>query len=202
MKILSVIIPALNEERYLGDTLAGVAAAIEDLHQPFPEVSVEVIVVDNDSTDATADIASQGGAKVVPEPIRNISRARNAGAEEASGDVFLFLDADTLIPPGLFARVVTALNDPSCVGGAFQTDHRPRLRFLRFYCWCWRMASRINVLAQGACQFYRREAFETAGGYDEEIFMGEDVEFYWTVGRQALSAGKKLSYITDLEVVP
>lgn len=202
MKTLSVIIPALNEERCLGATLAAIDASTNALAQRHPDISVELIVVDNDSTDATAEIARKSGATVVSEPLRNISRARNSGARNATGDAFVFIDADTLIPPELFPRIVTALEDAGCAGGAVRPDHRPAGMFMQFYVWCWRVAGQISGMAQGACQFYRRETFEAVGGYDEEIFMGEDVEFYWTVGRHAKRSGQKLTYFKDVLVIP
>jgi len=76
----SVIVPAFNEEAFLGHTL-------DALRQAMATVSLhgEVIVTDNNSTDTTAEIAAASGAKVVFEPVNQISRARNAGARQAAG---------------------------------------------------------------------------------------------------------------------
>lgn len=95
----SIIIPAYNEEALLANTL-------EVLHKTMAEIplSGEIIVTDNNSTDRTPEIAKAVGAKVVFEPINQISRARNTGAKHAEGRYLVFIDADTLAPPGPFAN--------------------------------------------------------------------------------------------------
>ncbi|MGH7970447.1 MAG: glycosyltransferase [Limisphaerales bacterium] len=201
MKPLSVIIPALNEENYLGATLQRLAAAAEVL-QSSHHCPVQVIVVDNQSTDQTASIARGLGAIVVPEPVRNIARARNAGARVAEGEVLFFLDADTLVPASVLTRVATVMSDPSCVGGAVDVQHRPARALLRLYVRAWRVLGRLTGMAQGAAQFWRRETFFALGGYDETMYMGEDVDFYWRMSRAAEKAGQKVCYVWDVQVVP
>ena len=82
MKSLFVIIPALNEERHIGATLVRLGQAVREL-ESGPGGPVQIIVVDNDSTDQTDALARSFGAVVVAEPIRNIARARNTGARAA-----------------------------------------------------------------------------------------------------------------------
>src|SRR4029078_12159401 len=89
---LSVIIPAFNEETCLPATLAAVGEAADGLR-------CDVICVDNESTDRTREIALARGAVVVSESVHNIGRVRNTGARAARGDVLVFVDADTWIPP-------------------------------------------------------------------------------------------------------
>src|SRR5439155_26146228 len=84
----SLVIPAFTEEAYLPATLASVQRA---------EAGIEIIVVDNDSSDRTADVAASYGATIVREHEHNVARVRNAGASAANGDVVVFLDADTLV---------------------------------------------------------------------------------------------------------
>ena len=90
---LSIIIPAFNEERLIERCLQSISVSL--VANFTPGVTSEIIVVDNNSTDKTADLARQAGAQVVFEPINQIGRARNAGAAEATGDWLLFLDADS-----------------------------------------------------------------------------------------------------------
>src|SRR2546427_10158061 len=92
--LISLVIPAFNEKRYLPETLSSLREAIS-----LCRCSVELIVVDNDSVDRTADVARSFGAIVVHEAVHNISRVRNAGAGVARGDVLAFVDADTIVPP-------------------------------------------------------------------------------------------------------
>ena len=202
MKSISVVIPALNEEKYLGETLQWVEAAIRTWQCEQPGSVGEVIVVDNDSTDRTAEIARNYDAKVVTEKERNISRARNAGDKAAAGEVFLFLDADTHIPTELLKRIATALTDPACDGGAVAVQHLPERRILRLYMLFWKIVGRMFGMAQGAAQFYRRSVFEKLRGYPEHVYMGEDVEFYWAASKAAKRGNRTVEYIKDLQVVP
>jgi glycosyltransferase involved in cell wall biosynthesis len=113
---LSVIIPALNEARYLPDTVARVreGAVLGGPH--------EVIVSDSGSTDGTQKKAIGLGALLVSDRAVPPGRAAalNAGASRASGDVLLFLDADTLLPMGYDEAIFQALDEPGVVGGAFE----------------------------------------------------------------------------------
>lgn len=199
--MLSVIIPAFNEERYLPQTLAHLRRAIGHLGAE-PGRGVEILVVDNASTDRTAEIAEASGAKVIHVPEHNIGRVRNAGAAAASGDVLVFLDADTTVPEDVLSRIVQAMEVPTCLGGAVDTDHRPARRLIRLYLRTWRMIGLLFGMAQGALQFCRREAFSALGGYDESIYMGEDVDFYWRLGKLAKARSQHIRILRDIRVVP
>jgi glycosyltransferase involved in cell wall biosynthesis len=76
-------------------------------------VSAETIVVDNDSVDSTAKVARAFGATVVRETRDNVARVRNTGAASASGDVLVFVDADTVVPDKLLRRIVDAIGETS-----------------------------------------------------------------------------------------
>ena len=92
--LISVVVPAFNEEAYLPTTLSCVRDAISACR-----CSAELIVVDNESADRTREVAQSFGATVVHEAVHNIARVRNAGASSARGDVLAFVDADTIVPP-------------------------------------------------------------------------------------------------------
>src|SRR5687767_1303804 len=110
---LSIVIPAYNEEKYLPQTLEALQTALRSI------VDQEIIVVDNASTDATREIAAGfAGVKVVDEPERNIGAARNAGARASTGEAIVFLDADTLVRPGVFEKIIDTLDDPRYLGGS------------------------------------------------------------------------------------
>lgn len=91
---LSIIIPAFNETRLIESCLQSVSTSL--VGNGRPDFKSEIIVVDNNSTDNTAELARQAGAQVVFEPINQIGRARDAGAAEAMGDWLLFVDADSI----------------------------------------------------------------------------------------------------------
>jgi glycosyltransferase involved in cell wall biosynthesis len=199
--LISVVIPAFDEEGYLGrtlDSLRGAAALLREREG----VPVEIIVVDNDSADATAEVARGRGAKVVRETVRNISKVRNTGAAAAGGDVLVFVDADTTVPAETLSRVHRAMSEPGCFGGALDTDYRPSKLASKIYLRAWRVVGRLAGLAQGATQFCRRDAFEALGGYDEALYMGEDVDFYQRLKRLARVRGGSVRFIDDVRVTP
>jgi glycosyltransferase involved in cell wall biosynthesis len=197
---ISIIIPAFNEERFLPATLRHVHQAAEHL-EVVPDRRVEIIVVDNASSDRTAEIALASGAKVIAVPEHNIAQVRNAGANAAAGDLLIFLDADTLIPEVALSRIVQAMQDRACLGGAVDIDYRPARTSIRVYLRLWRLIGLTLGMAQGALQFCRRDAFWTLRGYDETIYMGEDVDFYGRLNKLAKGRGQHLRFLRDIQVV-
>jgi glycosyltransferase involved in cell wall biosynthesis len=196
-----VIVPAYNEERYLPGTLESIQHARAFL-RARSGTAVEILVVDNASTDATAKVAARCGARVIEEPQAGVARARNAGGRGAGGDILVFVDADTLVPPSALARIQDELADARCIGGAVDTRYRPRRRVMRVYLAFWRVLGKLARTAQGATQFCRRDAFEALGGYDDGLFMGEDVDFFWRLGRLARRQGQRVAFIRDILVEP
>jgi glycosyltransferase involved in cell wall biosynthesis len=198
---ISVIIPAFDEERYLPATLQAVENSAL-LLRSRDGVNTEVIVVDNNSADATAKVARSLGARVVAESEHNIARVRNCGAATAQGKMLVFLDADTHIPTGLLQRIHQVFAAPGYVGGAVDTEYRPKKRSIRVYLGLWRVLGRAVGMAQGATQFCLRDTFTVLGGYDESLFMGEDVDFYARMRRHAQHVGGSVRFIDELKVMP
>ena len=114
MKV-SIVVPAFNEARGLPATLASIRAASAAFDARG--WAHELIVCDNNSTDGTGDVARAAGARVVFEPVNQISRARNAGAAHATGDWLLFVDADSHPPRALFDDMVEAIAGGRCLAG-------------------------------------------------------------------------------------
>jgi glycosyltransferase involved in cell wall biosynthesis len=195
--LLSVVIPAFNEERLLPETLSRLREAAGACR-----CEVETIVADNASTDRTAEIAKDYGAAVAHETVHNIARVRNAGARQAKGDVLVFLDADTVVPMEFLDRIAEEMSDAACVGGSPDIVHRANSRLLRVYLRAWRQVGLAFGMAQGAAQFCRRPAFEALNGYDESQFMGEDVDFYWRLRRHSRETGGFLKFLDDVKVCP
>src|SRR5262245_28509178 len=155
---ISVIIPAFNEERFLPQTLEHLRQAAEHL-EVVPGRDIETIVVDNVSSDRTAEIALAAGARVISVLEHNVARVRNAGARAASNELLVFLDADTLIPENLLGRIMQVMDEPACLGGAVDTDYQPARLLIRVYLRLWRWLGLCLGMAQGAVQFCRRDAF-------------------------------------------
>ena len=198
---LTVIVPAFNEEAYLGPTLDSIQAAAAQL-RARSNVYIDTIVVDNKSEDQTAAVAREKGVRVVHEPVQGIARARNAGARRAHGEVLVFIDADVSVPHDLLQEIHTAMIDPHCVGGGVDVDYRPRRLAVRLYLRAWRVLGRLTGMVQGAAQFCRRSAFEEVVGYDEKVWIGEDVDFYWSLKRLARRTGRTVRFIRHPRVRP
>lgn len=194
---LSVIVPAFNEEMYLPRSLSSLQRAAAECR-----CSVELIVVDNASTDRTAEIALASGARVVCETVHNVARVRNAGAATAHGEVLVFVDADTVVPLEFLDRVHEAIADPLCLGGSADIVHDVRSEILRVYLGAWRWIGFKLGMAQGAAQFCRASAFRDLNGYDESQFMGEDVDFYWRLRKLCARTGAHVQFLSDVKVVP
>lgn len=195
--LLSVIVPAFNEERYLPQSLQSLQRTIAECG-----CGVELIVVDNASTDRTAEIARASGAEVINEPVHNVARVRNTGAAAARGDVLVFVDADTIVPPGFLDSVREAMADPMCLGGSADIVHRVQSRILRAYLRAWRWLGFKLGMAQGAAQFCRASAFRVLNGYDEAQFMGEDVDFYWRLRELSANTKGHVRFLFDVKVIP
>lgn len=195
--LISVIIPAFNEERYLPETLSSILRARAECR-----CGVELIVVDNASVDRTMQVARHWGATVVREDVHNVGRVRNAGAAAAQGDVLVFVDADTVVPLRFLDGVAEAMSDPTCIGGRPDVCHYPKLQLLRIYFRAWKWIGLKLGIAQGAAQFCRASAFRSLNGYDESLFMGEDVDFYWRLRRLCVAREANLKFLGDMIVVP
>jgi glycosyltransferase involved in cell wall biosynthesis len=120
--VISFIVPAYNEEKYLGATLASIHAAAKAVGEPY-----EIVVADDGSTDGTAALAESAGAKVTRVTHRQIASTRNSGARAASGDMFIFVDADTTIDHEVVRAALDAMKAGAVGGGAavrFETAPR------------------------------------------------------------------------------
>lgn len=177
--MLSFIVPAHNEARLLGATLDALHAAASGVGERY-----EVIVVDDDSTDATAAIARQHGAVVLPVAHRHIAATRNAGARIATGEALFFVDADTVIDAAVVAAALQALREGAAGGGAavgLRGDVAAHVRSAAgFFAWLFRLLR----IAPGCFIFCTRAAFDAAGGFDQAYYAGEDVAISRALAKQ------------------
>ncbi|MBI3608326.1 MAG: TIGR04283 family arsenosugar biosynthesis glycosyltransferase [Nitrospirae bacterium] len=163
---ISVIIPVLDEELRIGEAIRSVSVL-----QPH-----EILVVDGGSRDATVPVASRHGCRVVTAS-RGRALQMNAGAALATGDILLFLHADTRLPTTAARDITAALADAGTVGGRFDVrldGPDPVYRLIETFM---NVRSRFTRIATGdQAIFVRRRVFETMGGY-APIPLMEDVEF-------------------------
>ena len=183
---LSVVIPALDEAERIETAIRGAFDPPLDGDQ----TTLEVIVVDGGSADATAQVAAAAGARVLASERGRASQLA-AGVRASDGDVVLFLHADTRLPSGWRAAVYDALRDERVVGGAFRLCFDDRSRVFRFIEWGARWRMRLWRFPYGdQALFVRRRALEEVGGIPEVPLM-EDLDLVYRlkrVGRLALLA--------------
>ena len=187
---ISVIVPAFNEEKLLGASLAEIqaaAAAFTRLGWEF-----ELIVCDNNSTDRTADIARAAGARVVFEPVNQIARARNAGAAAAAGDWLIFVDADSHPSAELFADVAEQISSGKCLAGGTTVRFDDKKFVLRVATGLWNSTSRLKRWMAGAFIFVEAAAFRQVGGFSNELFASEEIDLSQRLKKLARGTGRGL----------
>jgi glycosyltransferase involved in cell wall biosynthesis len=168
---LSIVIPAFNEEKLLPACLDSVRAAAAACGL----ADYEVIVCDNNSTDATPRIARQSGAQVVFEPVNRISRSRNAGAAAATGDWLLFIDADSHLAAATLRAMLAAAASGRWVGGGAVIDFDRKPWWGAVMVKVWALLSLAMKWAAGSFVFCRADAFREVGGFPPEMAAGEEV---------------------------
>ena len=185
----SVIIPAYNEEKYLPRLLNSINVARSNYSCGSDQI--EVIVANNDSTDATAEVAAAHEARVVHVAKRRIAAARNGAARAARGEIFCFIDADSAIHPRTFDAIDQAMKTGAYVwgvtGARLERKSLPLLiTHYMFMPMVWMTGLDLGL------SFCRREDFEAVGGYDESRLYAEDVTFPLALRRLGRTRGQRL----------
>ncbi len=202
---VSFIVPAHNEEPVLAATLSAIHAAAQAC-----DIEYEIIVADDASTDRTALIAAEAGACVVAVQHRQISATRNSGARAASGGIFVFVDADTLINAEVLLRAVEAIAQGAVGGGATVRFDGHLPLYAKVLLPVFTRLMRRTRLAAGCFVFCTRPAFEAAGGFDERLFGAEEIALsvalkklgaFVILGESVLTSGRKLRTYSGFEVL-
>jgi rSAM/selenodomain-associated transferase 2/rSAM/selenodomain-associated transferase 1 len=168
--LVSVVIPTLNEESNLSAALKTAKSAHNS----------EIIVVDGGSSDATVRIAESWGVQVISAS-RGRARQMNEGAARASGEILLFLHADTRLPKGWTDTVIRTLQMPDTFAGAFLLGIDGNSRSLRLIEWLANLRSRLMGMPYGdQAIFLRKDIFTRVGGFPEIPLM-EDFELVSTL---------------------
>lgn len=204
---LSVVVPAHNEATLLGGTLD----ALREAAGALAGVAVlEVIVVDDASTDRTAEVATARGARVVPANVRNIAAARNAGARAARGELLVFVDADTIVPAGVLQAAVAEIRAGAVGGGSAARFDAAAPRWAAHAIAAAGWIMRAAGWAAGCFFFVRRDAFERVGGFDERYFASEEIHLSVALKRlgrfvilreQVMTSGRKAASHTPAQVL-
>jgi len=203
--MISFIVPAYNEERLLGAVLDALHAAGRAAGEIY-----ELVVVDDASTDRTAIIAERHGAVLVSVAHRQIAATRNSGARMAKGDLFIFVDADTIVNEGVVRAAVEAWRGGAAGGGAAVEFDGTVPLYARLLMPILVRLFRAARLAAGCFLFCTRGAFVAVGGFDEAFYGAEELVMSralkrhgkFVVLRQAVTtSGRKLRTHSVREVL-
>ena len=192
---ISVIIPTLNEEKYL-------PRCLNSLHEQRTDLIYEIIIADSDSSDGTIDIAKEFGNKVVIEHKRTISAGRNAAIRASEGEIIVSTDADTEYPSHWLERIAKRFEDPKVVmvyGPAMPNPGESNFienAFAEFLRWFAYLLYFLGVdFVAGSNLSIRKSAYDSVGGFNPDLVTGEDTDLV----RKAHKAGKVV-YAHDAEV--
>lgn len=176
---LSVVIPCLNEEDYIGKLL-------DDLVNQMSISDLEVIVVDSSSEDNTVKVAEKFADKlpltILKLKKRGVSRARNAGATTAKGEWLFFFDADVRIDPGYLKMVYEYLESHEVDFGTSKYGTHSWHPFDQLFFWGWSHGFQYSYekgdyLMNGSTIFIKRSLHRQIGGFNEEMEIGEDIDY-------------------------
>jgi len=202
---LSFVIPAHNEEALIAATVRAIRAATDGLTR-----DLEIIVVDDASTDRTAEIAAAEGARVVPVSVRQIAAARNAGAAVARGEILVFVDADTIVSATVIRGVLAAMAAGAVGGGAVVRFDDPTPRYSRLPLAILNASCRLFHWAAGAFMFCNARDFQAVGGFDLRLFAAEEIAFSRAMRKRGrfvvlpdavVTSGRKLRTHSAWEIV-
>ncbi len=198
MKI-SIIIPLYNEEKLIAGTLQSIMRAKTNFELDSNN-NLEVIIVDNNSTDKSIEICKKFNVKIVTEKIHNIAKVRNTGAKHATGDVLCFLDADSKVSTNIFTLIAERMSSDEYIGGGtkFKLD-KNNLLFKLIYIGS-NVFTRISGLS-GVLIYLKREDFEKIGGFNENYYAAEDIDFVLKMKNLGKVYNKKFSNINQGYVV-
>lgn len=183
--MLSVVIPAYNEE-------AHIARCLEALKRQGRSEDLEVILVNNGSTDRTETIARQNAGtlrfKVIQEPLKGIGAARAAGFQEAKGGIILSTDADTEVPERWVGMILQSFSDPrvAAVTGTCRIQDCSRWRNALFNGLQPRLMTLYRIVfghywLTGSNFAIRRDTYLRAGGFNPKIHLVEDLDLAFRV---------------------
>lgn len=188
----TVIIPARNEEKYIGRCLDSIAAAAK----PYPG-QVEVIVMINRCTDRTAEIAESYGAVTIPIENKNLSQIRNAGIHAARGEIIVTIDADSWVTDNMLTEIERLLQTGKYIGGGVRSAFERNSLGIAMSALVLvvPLLFKYGLLTVGLFWGYKKD-FEAVGGFNEQMLMAEDIEFASRLNKWGKQNGKKYGTVT------
>jgi len=193
--VISVCVPARNEERLIAACLESIRNAEQRLGEP-----VEIIVILNRCTDRTEEIARSFGAVIVHEDAKNLSKIRNMGAKHAQSPILVTIDADCRMSPNMLLEVKTRLDSGKVIGGGVLI--KPERLSLGIFITSLVLGCLLLPLRVSAGLFWcRLSDFERVGGFDEDLLTGEDVDFALRLKRLGRSQNKRFATILRAHII-
>ena len=186
--ILSIIIPAYNEEKILPHTIAKLVDSIGKLE--LKESEWEIIVCDNNSSDRTSQIATQLNARVVFEPENQISKARNSGASNAKGEWLIFMDADTYPSKDLMKEVLEIIREDELIGCGVTVFVEGGSTFNKLRMERLNPLFRLLKISGGAFLLSKKSGFEKIKGFSNGLYAYEEFDFIFRLKRYGKSIRK------------
>ncbi|BFH59664.1 glycosyltransferase [Paenibacillus azoreducens] len=188
----TVVIPARNEEKYIGRCLDSIAAAAK----PYPG-QVEVIVMINRCTDRTAEIAELYGAVTIPIESKNLSQIRNAGIHAARGEIIVTIDADSWVTDNMLTEIERLLQTGKYIGGGVRSAFERNSLGIAMSALVLivPLLFKYGLLTVGLFWGYKKD-FEAIGGFNEQMLMAEDIEFASRLNKWGKRNGKKYGTVT------
>ncbi|MCA9302237.1 carotenoid biosynthesis protein [Candidatus Nomurabacteria bacterium] len=176
--MISFIIPAYNEEEYLPHCINSIRETCANIEEPY-----EIIVVNNCSTDKTAQIALSLNCKVFFQAERGIAKTRNLGAKNALGDKIIFIDADSILNIKILQTSLSKLKQEKvCVSSITSFAEYPGA--LTRLVWFYNLLSRIFSLGVGQYIAIKKEAFEKVNGFDDNYYAFEEIDLLRRLKKQ------------------
>lgn len=186
------------------------ASTIRSIQHSAKEYDFEIIVADDASDDRTPEIGKELGAIVVSCNNRQIGPTRNDGAAVATGDILIFVDADTVVSNDVIDETVEAIKNGAVVGGSFPNFEGDIKIIARILTPLIRMVFYVARLAAGAYLFCTVESFEKSGGFDPKFFAAEEVHLvrklrafgtFKTLNSRVISSGRKFRTHSSMEIL-
>ena len=199
-EMISFVVPAHNEEALIAQTLGAIHGAMREVGEEY-----EIIVVNDASTDATAKLAEENGARVVGVSHRQIARTRNSGGRAARGERLFFIDADTSANVKAIRAALRAMDKGAVGGGAPVKIEGSAPLYISLILIATLIPAKLIGFCGGAFMFCTREAFEKSGGFDETMFWAEEGAFALRLKRlgrfvviwpRVLTSGRRLQTLS------
>ena len=188
----TVVVPAYNEAPMLRQRLA----SLVEIVAAIDEHRGEVIVVDNNSSDETAEVARELGARVVFEPVNQIARARNCGAEAARSRYLIFVDADTSVSQELIvAALIELARGGACGGGALVGTTEPVSPKVQQALDRWNRLAKWRHWAAGSFVYALKEGWQAVGGFSPKVYAAEEIFFSRALRRWGRKRGQEFTIL-------